>query len=152
LVYQQGAGSTWNERGAKQVSTVGQEEKRAFTLVPSISASGTLLPMQSVFTGKTTASCPSPSSPGYAEAMTLKYSMLPSKTKTYWSNHETIHELVDDIIAPYFEETKKALGLPSQVSIWKIDCWSVHKSKEFLAWMKTHHKNIIVLFVPGGCT
>ncbi|KAF8171213.1 hypothetical protein K438DRAFT_1536029, partial [Mycena galopus ATCC 62051] len=52
LVYQQGSGTTWNERGAKQVATVGQEEKRAFTLVPSISASGVLLPMQSVFGGK----------------------------------------------------------------------------------------------------
>ncbi|KAJ7472583.1 hypothetical protein FB451DRAFT_990422, partial [Mycena latifolia] len=52
LVYQQGCDSTWNKRGTKQVATVGQEEKRAFTLVPSISASGVLLPMQAVFSGK----------------------------------------------------------------------------------------------------
>ncbi|KAJ6548035.1 hypothetical protein B0H10DRAFT_1851675 [Mycena sp. CBHHK59/15] len=51
------------------------------------------------------------------------------------------------------EEVRQELGLPpSQVSIWKIDCWSVHKSKEFLAWMKKNHPNIIVLFVPGSCT
>ncbi|KAJ7101748.1 hypothetical protein C8R44DRAFT_582586, partial [Mycena epipterygia] len=153
LVYQQGAGSTWNQRGAKQVATVGQEEKRAFTLVPSISASGKLLPMQAVFMGKTTASCPSPKSPRYEEAIALGYTMVPSGTSTYWSNHPTMHQLVDDIIAPYFEATKIELKLPaSQVSIWKIDCWSVHKSKEFLAWMKLHHPNIIVIFVPGGCT
>ncbi|KAJ6602305.1 hypothetical protein B0H10DRAFT_2230189 [Mycena sp. CBHHK59/15] len=49
------------------------------------------------------------------------------------------------------EEVMQELGLPpSQVLIWKINCWSVHKSKEFLVWMK--HPNIIVLFVPGGCT
>lgn len=78
--------------------------------------------------------------------------MLPSKTSTYWSNYDTMHELVDNIIA-YFGDTKKELGLPpSQVSIWKIDCWSVHKSKEFLGWMKKKHPNVIVLFVPGGCT
>ncbi|KAF8217446.1 hypothetical protein K438DRAFT_1521043, partial [Mycena galopus ATCC 62051] len=53
LVYQQGSGSTWTQRGAKQVATVSQEEKRAFTLVPSISASSVLLPMQAVFLGKT---------------------------------------------------------------------------------------------------
>jgi hypothetical protein len=48
---------------------------------------------------------------------------------------------------------KKELGLPSsQVSIWLIDCWSVHKSKEFRTWMKKNHPNIILLFVPGGCT
>jgi hypothetical protein len=64
-----------------------------------------------------------------------------------------MHQLVDDIIAPYFDAKKRELGLPSsQVSIWKIDCWSVHRSKEFLAWMKKHHDNITILFVPGGCT
>ncbi|KAJ6631902.1 hypothetical protein B0H10DRAFT_1770637, partial [Mycena sp. CBHHK59/15] len=47
---------------------------------------------------------------------------------------------------------RQKLGLPpSQVSIWKIDCWLVHKSKEFLAWMEKNHPNIIVLFVPSGC-
>jgi hypothetical protein len=64
-----------------------------------------------------------------------------------------MHQLVDNIIAPYFEATKRELGLPpSQMSIWKIDCWSVHKSKEFLAWMKEHHPTITILFIPGGCT
>ncbi|KIL57392.1 hypothetical protein M378DRAFT_35729, partial [Amanita muscaria Koide BX008] len=52
LVYQQGAGTTWNKRGEKQVETKGQDEKRAFTLVPSISASGELLPFQTIFHGK----------------------------------------------------------------------------------------------------
>ncbi|KAJ7470874.1 hypothetical protein FB451DRAFT_950152, partial [Mycena latifolia] len=153
LVYQQGCDSTWNKRGAKQVATVGQEEKRAFTLVPSISASGVLLPMQAVFGGKTTASCPSPASKRYDEAVALGYRMVPSLTATYWSNHTTMHQLVDEIIAPYFEETKKTLNLPpTQVSIWKIDCWSVHKSKDFRAWMKKNHPYIIILFIPGGCT
>ncbi|KAJ7304728.1 hypothetical protein DFH08DRAFT_639352, partial [Mycena albidolilacea] len=153
LVYQQGSSSTWNERGAKQVATIGQEEKRAFTLVPSISASGVLLPIQSVFSGRTAASCPSPASNRYREAVELQYSMVPSLTATYWSNHDTMHLLVNLIIAPYFEAKKKELGLPpSQFSIWIIDCWSVHKSREFLDWMKVNHPTIIVLFVPGGCT
>ena len=29
---------------------------------------------------------------------------------------------------------------------------AVHRSQEFRDWMKEHHKNIIVMFVPGGCT
>ncbi|KAJ7128792.1 hypothetical protein C8R43DRAFT_897066, partial [Mycena crocata] len=153
LVYQQGTKTTWNERGAKQVAVVGQEEKRAFTLVPSISASGVLLPMQAVFHGKTDKSCPSSSAARYDEAIGLGYVMLPSKSATYWSTQDTMHLLVDDIITPYFESAKKALGLPpSQSSIWKIDCWSVHKSKLFLKWMKDNHPNIIISFVPGGCT
>ncbi|KAJ7196898.1 hypothetical protein B0H12DRAFT_998945, partial [Mycena haematopus] len=153
LVYQQGSGSTWTQRGAKQVATVGQEEKRAFTLVPSISASGKLLPMQAVFVGQTHLSCPSPKAARYDEAVALGYVMLPSKSGTYWSNLRTMQEFVTDIIAPYFKTTKIELDLPSsQISIWSIDCWSVHRSKEFLAWMKANHPTIIVLFVPGGCT
>lgn len=90
LVYQRGSGSTWTKRGAKQVATVRQEEKRAFTLVPSILASGVLLPMQSVFCGRTTVSCPSPSSKRYREAVELRYTMVPSLIATYWSNHDTM--------------------------------------------------------------
>ncbi|KAF7330683.1 DDE superfamily endonuclease [Mycena sanguinolenta] len=153
LVYQQGASSTWTQRGEKQVATIGQEEKRAFTLVPSISASGKLLPMQAIFQGLTPLSCPSSDAPRYEEALKLGYVMLPSKTSTYWSTHETMHLLVDEIIAPYFDAVKAELGLPpSQVSIWLIDLWSVHKSQEFRNWMKKNHPTIIVLYIPGGCT
>ncbi|KAJ6458907.1 hypothetical protein C8R47DRAFT_921568, partial [Mycena vitilis] len=153
LVYQQGSGSTWNQRGAKQVATVGQEEKRAFTLIPSISASGVLLPMQAVFMGKTDMSCPTSRASRYDEAIALGYVMIPSKTSTYWSNQRTMQDIVNDIIAPYFDAKKLELNLPpSQMAIWLIDCWSVHKSKEFLAWMKKNHPCITVLFVPGGCT
>jgi hypothetical protein len=153
MMYQHGTNRTWNESGVKQVATVGQEEKRAFTLVPSISASGVLLPMQAVFSGKTAASCPNAKAPAYDEAIKLGFKMLPSKTGTYWSTEATMESLVNEIITPYFNRTKEELGLPStQHSIWKIDCWSVHKSAEFRAWMKKNHPTIIVLFIPGGCT
>ncbi|EKM82903.1 hypothetical protein AGABI1DRAFT_125369 [Agaricus bisporus var. burnettii JB137-S8] len=153
LVYQQGSSTTWAELGSKQVATLGQDEKRAFTLIPSISASGTLLPMQAVYMGKTTASCPSPTAPRYEDAIQHGFRMMPSKTSNYWSTEETMRDLVNTIIAPYFENAKSALGLPtSQHSIWKIDCWSVHRSESFLHWMRTHHPNIIIIFVPGGCT
>jgi len=153
LVYQQGMKTTWNETGAKQVATVGQEEKCAFTLVPSISASGVLLPMQAIYGGKTMKSCPSPDASLYDEAEQLNFRMLPSKSGNYWSTHETMQDLVNEIIAPYFDATKAELGLDNdQLSIWKIDCWSVHKSDRFLSWMKINHPNIYVSFVPGGCT
>jgi len=152
-VYQQGTKATWNKKGAKQVSTVGQDEKWAFTLIPSISASGVLLPMQAIYMGKTMISCPTSKSPLHDEAMELGFKLEPSMTTTYWSTQATMKSLMNGIIAPYFEQTKEDLGLPSsQCSIWKIDCWSVHKSDEFMTWMKKKHRNIIVVFVPGSCT
>ena len=61
--------------------------------------------------------------------------------------------LVNDIIAPYFDRKTKELELPkTQCSLWTIDCWSVHKSEEFRNWMKKEHSDIIISFVPGGCT
>lgn len=152
-MYQPGTKTTWNKKGVQQVAVVGHEEKRAFTLVPSISASGEWLSTQAIYQGKSHVSCPSPSSKHYDEAKELGLQIKFSKTNTYWSTQETMKELVNETIAPYFEKKKVDLGLPAeQCSIWKIDCWSVHRSKEFLGWMEETHPTIVVIFVPGGCT
>jgi hypothetical protein len=50
--------TTWNPKGEKHISTVRMDEKRAFTLVLTISASGKLLPMQTIYFGQIAASCP----------------------------------------------------------------------------------------------
>ncbi len=77
----------------------------------------------------------------------------PSKSDTYWSTLETMQLLVSNIIAPYFEEQKKNLGLPaSQKCIWQIDVWSVHRSAAFRTWMKKKFPWIILHYVPAGCT
>ncbi|KIY48975.1 hypothetical protein FISHEDRAFT_42295, partial [Fistulina hepatica ATCC 64428] len=151
--YAHGAKRTWTKSGEKQVTTVGHEEKRAFTLVPSISASGDVLPMQAIYQGQTQKSCPSSEAPHYSEALALGFQFLPSMTNTYWSTLDTMKQLVDDIIAPYFTRRKHELGLPpDQKSIWRIDCWSVHKSPAFHTWLRTMHPNIFLVFVPAGCT
>jgi len=143
----------WNPKRAKQVTTVGMEDKKAFTLVPTISASSELLPMQAIFFGQTSASCPSKASARYDEANALGFKFEPSKSGTYWSTQATMKSLVNDTIAPYFDRKKKELGLPkTKYSLWTIDCWSVHKSEEFRSWMKKEHSDIIISFGPGGCT
>lgn len=151
--FQMGGKRTWNKKGEKQIATMGMDEKRAFTLVPSISASGNLLPMQMIFHGQTTASCPSTGARRYSEAKEKRFRFEPSHTHTYWSTQATMKTLVNDIIAPYFNTMKAELELPpSQCSLWMIDCWSVHKSEEFRSWMKEAHPNIIISFVPGNLT
>ncbi|KAK7024599.1 hypothetical protein VNI00_016160 [Paramarasmius palmivorus] len=153
-VYLEGTDHIWNKSGERQVSTIGQEEKRAFTVIPSIAADGTLLPWQAVYHGQTKLSCPDPkTSRGWEELNKLGFRLLPSKSHTYWSTQETMRDLVDNIIAPYFRDVRKKLGLsPDHRAIWRIDCWSVHRSEEFLGWMKTAHHDITIIFVPGGCT
>ena len=43
--------------------------------------------------------------------------------------------------------------LPDSVrAILIIDCWSVHHSAEFLAWMKANYSKLIrIHFVPANC-
>ncbi|KAE9387880.1 hypothetical protein BT96DRAFT_757502, partial [Gymnopus androsaceus JB14] len=154
-VYAPGTKLTWNKAGKKQINIVGMDNKRAFTLVSLISASGEVLPMQAIYAGRTEASCPKKSSASYNESQELKFSFEPSGNDTYWSTMDTMKSLITNVIAPYFEAKKKELGISDpeyQSSLWKIDCWSLHKSKEFLGWMKKTHPNIIIIFVPGNCT
>jgi hypothetical protein len=76
-----------------------------------------------------------------------------SGTKTYWSNQDTMQSFVNNILAPYFEQRKVKFSLPpSQKFLWQIDVWSVHHSEEFCGWMHKNHPNILLDYMPGGCT
>src|ERR1700761_7290224 len=63
MVYAPGDKMTWAETGSSQVSVLGAEAKRVFTVVV-----GETLPFQVVYGGKTDRSCPSKSSPYYEDA------------------------------------------------------------------------------------
>jgi hypothetical protein len=152
-VYAQGCNFTWAQTGSKQVSVVGAEEKRAMTIVVSVSSSGVLLPFQAVYEGKSSVSCLKKSAKCHAKASAAGFHFEYSGNQTYWSMQKTMKSLVNDIIAPYFSEQKKKLGLPeTQKSIWQIDVWLVHRSQEFCDWMQKTHPNIILHYVPAGCT
>ena len=135
------------------MSVIGRDEKQAFTILITVTGSGTLLPFQAIYQGKTARSCPNSESPCYQSAIAAGFLFEPSGTKTYWSNQQTMQSFVNNILAPYFDATKATLGLPEdQRSLWFIDVWSVHQSEEFLGWMGDMHLTILIDFVPGGCT
>ncbi|EJD54964.1 hypothetical protein AURDEDRAFT_49858, partial [Auricularia subglabra TFB-10046 SS5] len=151
--YAHGESATWSESGAKQVSVIGQEEKRAFTLNVGISMSGELLPFQAIYQGMTRRSLPKPDARGQDRAAEIGILFEPSMTKTYWSTQATMRSYVDNILVPYYERQCALLGLgDDQEFLWVIDCWSVHRSKEFRTWMKVNHPRITMLYVPANCT
>jgi hypothetical protein len=152
-LYGPGDKLTYAETGSKQVSVIGGDEKRAFTVMITVTSAGRLLPIQAVYQGKTDKSCPDKSAPHFSDAIKAGFRFEFSGTKTYWSNQRTMRLFVDHILAPYFDETKVQLGRPEgQRSLWMIDVWAVHRSEEFLHWMAGNHPTILVDFVPGGCT
>ena len=109
--------------------------------------------MQVIYTGKTHRSRPSPSSLHHANLTAAGFLLQELGTTTYWSNLETMKTFVNEILAPYFECVKREKGLlVTQKSLWMIDVWSVHRSKEFRTWMRVSHPNILLDYVPGGCT
>ncbi|KAF5372041.1 hypothetical protein D9615_008034 [Tricholomella constricta] len=153
MTYAQGCHMTYAPVGSKQVTTVGSEEKRAITVMVSIANDGTLLPFQVIYKGATDASLPSPSARSMKEALKAGFSFEASKTSTYWSTQETMKNFVNKILVPYFDHVIRRDNLrPDQRRLWQIDCWSVHRSEEFMNWMGANHPLIIVNFVPARMT
>ncbi|KLO15358.1 hypothetical protein SCHPADRAFT_824907 [Schizopora paradoxa] len=112
VVIQQGTDRTWNECGARQVSVVGESEKRAFTCMPAISMDGKIVGLQSIWQGKTPKSQPSRDAPGYEEALQIGCTFESSMSSTYWSTHHTMHKFVENTLAPYFRSVITDKGLP----------------------------------------
>ncbi|PBK61758.1 hypothetical protein ARMSODRAFT_981158 [Armillaria solidipes] len=68
---------------------------------------------------------------------------------TYWLTQAIMQDLVETIIAPYFDEQKKQLGQEHiQFTLWKINCWSMHKLEEFHLYIKENYPYIILCFIP----
>jgi hypothetical protein len=144
---------TFETTGSKQVSVIGQEEKRAFTVVNGILARGHALPLQLIYEGKTSRSLPSKSTPQYKEAMELKFKISYSSMHTYWSTFPLMCEYVNNILVPYWEEQKVLLdALADQECVLHLDVWSVHRSIQFHTWLDMTYPWIKYRFVPGGCT
>lgn len=153
VVLAQGCHMTYVSSGATQVSTVGAEEKRAFTIFPSVTNHGKLLPIQAIHKGQNEKSLPSLNSRSRFESENAGFLFELSKTATYWSTIATMQNFVNVTLAPYFDNMRKDLGLAhDQIALWLIDCWSVHRSKEFLDWMASKHPLIAVMFIPAGLT
>ncbi|KAF9519263.1 hypothetical protein BS47DRAFT_1288615, partial [Hydnum rufescens UP504] len=140
---------TWALTGVKQVTTMAKEEKCQFTLMVASSASGDMLPFQSIHKGKTAASLPLAKAHARGESMGILWT---AGVDTHWSSLRAMQAWVDKVLVLYIQTTVQHLMLPKhQRAICYIDTWSVHQSNELSAWMKHKHPNIKVTFVPTRC-
>ena len=90
IVYIATGSKTWHEKGSKQVPIIGNDEKRQFTLMPTISASGKVLPSQVIFNGDSDRSLPSVAARKATEAKGFIYT---SGGKRHWSNQHCMKEV-----------------------------------------------------------
>ena len=142
-------GETRRETGSKDVPILGLDDKRQITVVFQAAANGKFLLPQMVFQGKTSRCLP---------ALTIR-SPLEEKgwhfthSHNHWSNQLTMKDLISQIISPYIKSVILDQGLwQSQKAVVILDCWKVHRSTEFLGYLKQDHPNLIPLFIPAGCT
>jgi hypothetical protein len=152
VVVQSPGRTTFAEQGSKQVSGIGKEEKRAWTAVVGVSASGDALLLQIVYKGATSVSLPSASAPFRDKAREYGF-WFKFNPKNYWSNLKTMEQYFKEILVPYFLRKKVEYGYPTdQACIVQLNVWSVHKSWEFRVLVKRRWPWIVLDYVPGGCT
>ncbi|EIW85804.1 hypothetical protein CONPUDRAFT_47610, partial [Coniophora puteana RWD-64-598 SS2] len=144
--------NTFDVEGSRQISVLGKEEKRAFTAVVGVSASGDVLPTQFIFKGATERSIPSPNARGRGEASSLGF-VYSWNHLNYWSNLSTMEQYFANIIVPYFTNQKLLLGYPdNQECVVLLDCWSVHRSLAFRSLIRRRWPWIRLQYIPGGTT
>jgi hypothetical protein len=145
-----GGAKTWEEKNSKYVKVHGVDDKRQITVAASSVANGQILPFQVIFQGLTPRTLP-PMNEGRHSCEAAGWNLTYSSN--HWSTLETCKEFVDKILSSYRMAQIEDLELPTnQEMIWLIDCWSVHISKEFRAWIKKNYPQIHLLFIPANCT
>ena len=130
---------TYDVKGGKDISVIGSEEKRAFTVCLGSAADGTILPFQSIWKGKTTSSLPK--TRDQFQHLRFRYGL---NEKNHWSNLKTTQDYFEHILASRVDD--------DQYWVAYIDCWKIHKSKAFLDWARAKYPKLLILFVPAGCT
>ncbi len=135
---------------SEQLEWSSRNEKHAFTFVLSCSCKSQVLSVQSVWKRATSVSLTTKNTSLEAFAAGHRFSF---NRDTDWSSPTTTKAWIAEILLLYQDERIQEHHLLADAKIISyLDCWSVHRSQEFRNWIQTEHPEIIVLYVPVGCT
>ena len=159
---------TYEHVKQRHTAMVGLEEKRQITAVVASTLGGEMLPLQLIFTGKDKDKANATGKqkgkvkdkrkgqravPSLSTADTDKtHGWHLTQTHNHWSNLESMKDYIRFIIRPWVDQKALARNERAPHCILLIDCWSVHKSKDFLQWMATAYPSYHIVFVPANCT
>ena len=96
---------TFDLKGSKTVPIKGVDDKRQITATFTVTASGSFLPIQLIYSGKTKRSLPKFDFPKCFHV---------TFTPNHWSNYEKCISLFKKIIFPYLKSKKEELGYPKE--------------------------------------
>ncbi|VDC03846.1 unnamed protein product [Peniophora sp. CBMAI 1063] len=107
---------------------------------------------QVIMKGSSIHSLPSPDAPRFDEALAvgLRFDLNPNN---YWFSAPLMETYFEHVVVPFFTRNKAAHNYPKdQECIVLLDCWSVHRSREFRAVVRRRWPWICLCYVPGGMT
>jgi hypothetical protein len=153
VVLMQASKYTYHDIKSKQVPVAGQDDKRQITAVVASTLDGDLLPLQLIFKGQDRNKQQQKAVPALGEVDTKRTrGWHLTQTNNHWSSLDSMKDYIRGIVRPWVEQKGKELGVVSPHCVLLLDCWSVHKSKEFITWMAKAYPRYHLVFVPAGCT
>ena len=121
---------------------LGIEDKHQITALLAVTLSGTLLPPQLLYEGKTDRCHPHVNFP-------VDWGII--HTNTHWSNTSTVLRFIDKVLDSYLHSKWVEVGLPlTQKALLILDVFQAHRTIE--VQQKLSESNILVVFVPANCT
>ncbi len=100
------AEQTYETEGVKAVRSLGKDEKRQITGMVSSASSGSMLPLQLIFQGKTTAVVPNHVET--REAVRKGWDL--TNSENHWSNQTTMKQFVEKVLDLWRVKKCKELG------------------------------------------
>ena len=129
-------------RLTENLEIAGLGDKRQVTITIACTLSGTLLPLQILYAGKTSRCHPRSPFPEDFDAW---------HTPNHWATLETTIRLFDKIIIPYIARKRRELELPEEhMALVILDVFRGHTTPEVQDLLLKN--NIITVFVPSNCT
>ena len=154
VLLQQASHYTMADKKEKSVAGTGKEEKRQITAVVASTLNGDLLPLQLIFTGQDKNKKQEKAVPEINPVMQRRIEGWHlTQTYNHWSSLQSMKDYIKKIISPFVRMKGKELKLKAQPhAVLILDCWSVHTSVDFRAWMKETYPHFHLVYVPAGCT
>ena len=128
------------EKGAKQVSLVGIEDKREITAVLAVNMAGEMLPAQVIYGGSTERCHPTFEFPKDWHI---------THTPNHWSTEGSMLTYVEKIIKPYVEKVRERMG-SGQPALCIFDTFAAHKTQS--VQKKLEEIKVKYVVIPPGCT
>ena len=134
---------TMATRGSKTVPIKALADKRNITLNFIIMLSGEFLPMQIIYSGKTTASLP--------RGVTFPPGFHLTQNPKHWSNEQETIKLLDHIVKPYVVKKRAELKLPeTQPALMILDVFKGQMTEKVKQKLKSLHIELVA--VPPNMT